>query len=345
MSEFALWDIDHWSLDGLAALDWWAGPGPILLLLVALLLHLVVGGLIPRWMRGPLVLVEMGGGFLESRLNCKSRGESARVIRGLLSVAVIAGSIAVTGWVVVRYAQPVAYGWIIEVTILASLFGVWNGIRLAAAVARALGRARPDDARRLLAERAKTARDYVDDHALARSAIEECARSLLHGLVGPVFWYLLLDLPGVLAYRAIETIDGIVGRRDPSRVNFGLTAARLDDVASWLPAWLTGMLVLLAGAFVPGGSPLRVWRAIRAARSDGAASGAAWTVAAVSGALGLSLGGPTRWSGISVAAPWLGDGRARATPADLRRAVWLVAETTVLVTAGLVLLAATRLLL
>jgi len=187
-------------------------------------------------MRGPLVLVELGGWFLKSRLNRKSRGNSARVIRGLLSVTVIAGSIATTGWVVVRSARPVAYGWISEVTILAPLFGVWSGMRLAAAVARALGCTRPDDARRLLAERANTARDYADDHALARSAIEECARSFLHGLVGPIFWNFLLGLLGVLAYRAIETIDGIVSRRDPSRVNFGLTAARFDDVASWLPA-------------------------------------------------------------------------------------------------------------
>jgi hypothetical protein len=61
MSEFSLWDVDHWSLDGLGALDWQAGPGPILLLLVALLLHLVTGGLVPRRLRGPLVLAKRGG--------------------------------------------------------------------------------------------------------------------------------------------------------------------------------------------------------------------------------------------------------------------------------------------
>lgn len=345
MSEFALWDIDHWSLDGLAAFDWRAGPGPILLLLVALLLHLVAGGLMPRRARGPLVLVERAGRFLESRLNRESRGEAARVIRGLLSVVVIGGCAAAAGWIVVRFTQPVTYGWIVEVAVLASLFGVWTGARLAAAVARALLLARPDDARRALAERDKTAREYADDHAIARGGIEQCVRSLLHGLVGPVFWYLLLGLPGVLAYRAIEVMDGVVGRRDPPRESFGLAAARLDEVANWLPARLTGMLILLAGSFVPGGSPLGVWRAIRAARSRGATGVAAWVLAAASGALGLSLGGPTRWNGVSVAAPWLGDGRARAAPADLRRAVWLAAVTTVLVTATLAFLAATRRLL
>lgn len=345
MSEFALWDIDHWSLDGLAALDWQAGPGPILLLLVALLLHLVAGGFAPRRVRGSLVLVERGGRFIESHLNRESRGEAARVIRGLLSVVVIAGFASTAGWAVVRHAQPVAYGWIVEVAILASLFGVWHGVRLAGALARALQRARSGDARRLLAERDHTARDYADDHALERGGVEECARSLLYGLVGPVFRYFLLGLPGVLAYRTIEVLDGVVGRRDPSRENFGLTAARLDEVASWLPARLTGLLILLAGVFVPGGSPPRIWRAIRAARSGGAASMAAWVIAAASGALGLSLGGPTRRSGISVTAPWVGDGRARVTPVDLRRAVWLGAVTTVLVAAGLALLAATRHLL
>ena len=125
----------------------------------------------------------------------------------------------------------------------------------------------------------------------------------------------------MLAFRAIEVVDGVVGRRDPSREKFGLAAVRLDEVASWLPARLTGMLILLAGAFVPGGSPLRVWRTIRAARSGGAASVATWVVAAASGALGLSLGGSARWNGISVTAPSLGKGRARVPPDDLRRAV------------------------
>jgi adenosylcobinamide-phosphate synthase len=172
------------------------------------------------------------------------------LIRGLLIVVVIAGLAATAGWAVIRYARPLPYGWAVEVAILASLFGVWNGIRLA----------------------------------------------------GPVFWYLLLGLPGVLAYRAIETVDGVVGRRDPARAGFGLAPTRLEDATSWLPARLTGVLLALAGGFVPGGSPLRVWRAISKARSAGAASAAAWVFAAAGG-LGLSLGGPARWNGISVMPP------------------------------------------
>ena len=177
MSEFALWDVDHWSLDGLGALDWQVGPGPILLFLVALLLHLVTGGLVPRRLRGPLVLAKRGGWFLEFRLNRESRGEVARVIRGLLSVVVIPGFAAAAGWAVVRHAQPVAYGWIVEIAILAALFGIWRGVRLSGALTPALQRDRSGDARQLLAERDHTARDYADDHSLARGGNARAACS------------------------------------------------------------------------------------------------------------------------------------------------------------------------
>ena len=95
----------------------------------------------------------------------------------------------------------------------------------------------------------------LDAHGVARAAIELTAENFADGVVAPLFWGVLLGLPGMAAYKAINTLDSMIGHRSPRYLHFGRFAARLDDLANWLPARLAAVLILAASLCLPGASP------------------------------------------------------------------------------------------
>ncbi|MGW8280419.1 adenosylcobinamide-phosphate synthase CbiB [Sphingomonas aurantiaca] len=153
----------------------------------------------------------------------------------------------------------------------------------------------------------------LDESGVARAAIESLAESVCDGVVAPLFWLLVAGLPGLWAYKAINTADSLIGHREDRWRAFGWAAARTDDIANLLPARLSGVLLCLAGL---GG-----WRTMLRDAGNHASPNAGWPEAAMAGALGLKLAGPITYDGISVAKPYIGDGRTDATAADLRVAL------------------------
>jgi adenosylcobinamide-phosphate synthase len=161
--------------------------------------------------------------------------------------------------------------------------------------------------------------DRLDAPAVARAAIESLAENLSDGVVAPLFWAVLLGLPGIVAYKAINTLDSMVGHKSPRHLAFGWASARADDLVNLLPARLTGLLLALAA----GRAAARAWRAMRRDAGLHRSPNAGWPEAAMAGALGLRLAGPRVYGGNRVEDAWMGDGRAEATAADIRRGLGL----------------------
>ena len=161
----------------------------------------------------------------------------------------------------------------------------------------------------------------LDGPGLARAALESVAENTSDAAVAPLLWAAIAGLPGVLGYRAINTLDAMIGNRSPRYARFGWAAARLDDVANYpaarLSATLTALCAPLAGGSTRGA--LRAWRR-DAARHPSPNAGVA--EAAFAGALGVQLGGPTQYGHQLEIRPTLGDGRL-PQPDDLHRAVRL----------------------
>jgi adenosylcobinamide-phosphate synthase len=134
-----------------------------------------------------------------------------------------------------------------------------------------------------------------------------------------VFWFLLLGLPGLLAYKAVNTLDSMIGHRNARFEAFGKVAARLDDAANVLPARLAGLLLVAAALPLPGASAAGAWRAMRRDAPKHRSPNAGWQEAALAGALGLALAGPRQYGGQVVEDHWMGDGRRDLTAADLGR--------------------------
>jgi adenosylcobinamide-phosphate synthase len=156
---------------------------------------------------------------------------------------------------------------------------------------------------------------------LARATVESVAENTSDAAVAPLVWGAVAGIPGLLAYRAVNTLDAMIGHRSPRYERFGWAAARLDDVANWLPARITAGLTV-ACAPLAGGSARG---ALRAWVRDGAAHpspNSGRCEAAAAGALGVRLGGRNVYGSRIEVRPPLGDGRVPGT-GDIRRAVRL----------------------
>ncbi|MCU1691348.1 MAG: cobalamin biosynthesis protein CobD [Frankiales bacterium] len=163
--------------------------------------------------------------------------------------------------------------------------------------------------------------EQLDLDGLARATVESVAENTSDAVVAPLVWGALLGVPGLLAYRAVNTLDAMVGHRSPRHERFGWAAARADDAANLLPARLTALLTV-ALAPVVGGRPRA---ALRAWRRDGGkhpSPNAGPVEAAFAGALGRTLGGRLAYAGRVEERPLLGDGPA-PTVDDVARAARL----------------------
>jgi adenosylcobinamide-phosphate synthase len=183
----------------------------------------------------------------------------------------------------------------------------------------------------------------LDESELARAAVESVAENSSDAEVAPLVWGALAGLPGLVGYRAINTLDAMVGHRSARYQRFGTVSARLDDLANLAPARLTAALTVLA-AHRSGGS---AWGALRAWLRDGGrhpSPNSGRCEAAMAGALGIRLGGRNAYAGRVEVRPTLGDGRS-AKPEDIRPAVRISAAVGVAalaLTAGHVLVRPAR---
>lgn len=131
----------------------------------------------------------------------------------------------------------------------------------------------------------------LDAAAMGRAGLETLAENASDGVIAPLFWGAIFGLPGIAMYKAINTMDSMIGYRTPRHLAFGWAAARIDDLANWIPARLTGGLIAMA-AKARGTAFRTMMRDARGHRSPNAG----WPEAAMAGALGVRLSGPRNYA-------------------------------------------------
>jgi len=302
-----------------------AGADPLLLLVAALAVDALFGDMPAsfRQIPHPVVLAGRAIAFFDRKLNRAVRSEGSRRERGIITVIVLVGSAAFLGLLVQRACRGSLLGAAVEIIIIAVLVAQRSLFDHVAAVAKALDRGGLAGGRE--AVRHIVGRDpmSLDVHGVARAAIESLAENFSDGVIAPVFWYLLLGLPGLFAYKMANTLDSMIGHRTPQYRSFGWAAARLDDVLNTVPAPLSGLLLIAAAMLTKKARP---GHALTIMLRDGRkhhSPNAGWPESAMAGALGLALAGPRRYPEGFVADPWLGDGTARAATSDIVRALRL----------------------
>jgi len=314
-------------------------PDPLVLLFMAIAVDAALGDMpwLFRLIPHPVVVIGTAIGRLEQRLNRPDRSERARLWRGaVVTVALVLAALAV-GTLVSFLARAIPHGWLAEVFFAGVLLAQRSLFEHVHDVAVALRDTGLEAGRYAVSRLVGRDPSTLDAHGVIRAAIESLAENFSDGVVAPVFWYALLGLPGLLAYKTVNTLDSMIGYRSDRYRAFGKVAARLDDAMNLIPARLAGLLLVLATPFVPKGRPLgALVTMLRDARKHRSPN-SGWPEAACAGALDLALGGPRRYPGNVTVDVWIGRGRARADLADLHRALHLFTVGCVL-DAGLVVL-------
>jgi adenosylcobinamide-phosphate synthase len=302
-----------------------AAADPLLLLVAGLTIDGLFGELpiVFRHIPHPVALAGRAIAFFDRKLNRETRSEASRRERGVVTVAVLVGGAALLGLLVERLCRGALLGGAVEALLIGVLIAQRSLFEHVAAVAAALhkgGLAAAREAVRHIVGRDPTS---LDAHGVARAAIESLAENFSDGVVAPVFWYLLLGLPGLFGYKMANTLDSMIGHRTPRYRAFGWAAARLDDALNAVPAPISGLLLALAAVFTKDGRPGRAFAIMLRDGRKHRSPNAGWPESAMAGALGLALAGPRRYAEGLVPDPWLGDGSARAGTADILRALQL----------------------
>lgn len=320
-----------------------AGPDPLLILLLAIAFDAILGD--PPWLYRalphPVVILGRGIDWLDRRLNRETAANVARRGAGALAVLILVGAAVATGWILSAAFAHLPFGWVLEGLAMSSLVAQKSLYDHVAAVAQGLEQGGLEGGRKAVSLIVGRDPESLDDAGVARAAIESLAENFSDGVVAPLFWAALFGLPGLLAYKAVNTADSMIGHRTPRHEAFGWAAARLDDLVNLVPARLAGLLIVAAALMLPGA---RAGKALHAMRRDAPkhrSPNAGWQEAAMAGALGLAIAGPRRYGGRTVDDAWMGaGGRTEATAEDIRRALRLYLAACILQAALIALAAA-----
>jgi adenosylcobinamide-phosphate synthase len=264
-------------------------------------------------------------GGLARKLNRAHRSVGTRVYRGLILLLLSAGCAAGIGYGIHYAANQWPWLALLELAVMAYLLPVRALRDQAAAVGHAVKRKQLAQAKGLAQGLARTEVKALDASGLLRVSLEYVAENFNDKLVAPALWYLALGLPALCALRVINLLDGLVGHKSAEFLAFGWAAAKLDDALMFIPARVAALLVCVAALFIPKGKPFAALKvALREARKM-ASPNAGWPIAAMAGALGVSLGGARKQAGALTMDAWIGQGSAKIADADFRRGLALYA--------------------
>ncbi|CAN7223858.1 adenosylcobinamide-phosphate synthase CbiB [Bradyrhizobium sp. LjRoot220] len=272
--------------------------------------------------------------LLDRSWNRSADAPAIRRIAGLAAALLVIGLCVALGWIVQAVLSP-RWGGVMILGILA-----WPMVALRSlydhvdAVAQPLQSGDIDAARLAVAQIVGRDPATLDEAGIARAAIESLAENASDGIVAPVFWGALFGLPGILGYKAINTLDSMIGHRSERHLYFGWAAARIDDVANFVPARLTGFLFGLVSARFSAALSCMVRDANRHRSIN-----AGWPEAAMAGALGVRLSGPRGYHGGMSEEPWLNERARDPLAADIPQGLRLYIRAMALLGASLVALA------
>ena len=278
----------------------------------------------PAWLTPmhPVVLMGRAISALEKRLRAlfpkSDRGEEAA--GALLALVMSAGT-----YILCKLALRLADSLFPPLSFALEVIWCWQALAVrdlkveALRVQTALENEGLDAARQAVSRIVGRDTAALDEHGVVRAAVETVAENFSDGCVAPLLYMLLGGAPLALCYKAVNTMDSMVGYKNARWLHFGRVPAKLDDAANYLPARLSALL-LIAAAKLCGEDAASAWRIWKRDRRRHASPNSAQCESAMAGALGLRLCGPASYFGEPVSKPWIGDGRREIVPGDIRRA-------------------------
>ena len=292
-------------------------------------MYVIIGWLLDRFfgdpanLPHPIVWFGKAIAALERRFNC---GTGRRVKGALVAIALVA-LVFGASWLLIHYAFRFSYGLGLALSIIGVFFclagkTLSDEVRMVfEAVDESLEKGRTQVGRIVGRDTSE-----LSAQEIRTAALETLAENLSDGVVAPLFWCALLGVPGMLAYKMVNTLDSMIGYRNERYREFGCFAARLDDVANWIPARITALLMaLVAPKRDSQGRKTRSFgellRFIRRYGSQHLSPNSGYPEAALAGILDCRFGGPHNYFGEEVYKPYIGENHKDFTTADMETAL------------------------
>lgn len=288
-------------------------------------MYVIIGWLLDRFfgdpanLPHPIVWFGKAIAALEKRFNC---GTGRRVKGALVAIALVA-LVFGASWLLIHYAFRFSYGLGLALSIIGVFFclagkTLSDEVRMVfEAVDESLEKGRTQVGRIVGRDTSE-----LSAQEIRTAALETLAENLSDGVVAPLFWCALLGVPGMLAYKMVNTLDSMIGYRNERYREFGCFAAWLDDVANWIPARITALLMaLVAPKRDSQGRKTRAFgellRFVRRYGSQHLSPNSGYPEAALAGILDCRFGGPHNYFGEEVYKPYIGENHKDFTTADM----------------------------
>ncbi len=243
-------------------------------------------------------------------------------LRGVAALMALLVIVVIPAVLISAFLSTFRFGWIIDALLATSLIAQFALHEHVSAVGKGLDISL-SEGRKAVSTIVGRDPAQLDESGVTKAALESLAENASDGIVAPVFWYAMLGLPGIVAYKAINTADSMIGHKSERYVYFGWAAARLDDLVNLPASRLTGLLFAGAASWADrdrGKITLQaMWRDAPKHNSPNAG----WPESALAASLGVKFGGPRSYEGSRVDLPWMGEGRETLNRDDIRKGLRL----------------------
>ncbi len=292
----------------------------------AYLIDLVVGD--PRQIPHPVVLIGKGIDFLEKHLRRLAAPVVGLRVSGALLTIIVVGLTYTITWGVVEGAYMLSYwlGLLVSIALLSTTLAVKCLGDAAMEIYSLLAAGNMEEARRKTGWIVGRDTANLDEGEITRATVETVAENIVDGIVAPLFYAFIGGVPLAMAYKAVNTLDSMVGYKNEKYRELGWASARFDDVCNYVPARVTGILLLLS--FLLMGKPVR--KAVVTIKRDAArhpSPNSGIPEAAVAGALGVRLGGTNYYGGVESCRAYMGDPDTELTKEHIRTTVNIMRVT------------------
>lgn len=279
----------------------------------------------PRMIPHPVVLMGKLISYLESVVFSRDMSKAGKRLAGAAVVAIVVGLSAAIPWAVIALATRVhgTFGFIVAVWLISTTVATRGLLDSAREVAASLDKGDLKDAKAKVAGIVGRDTKTMKRRDVVRATIESVAENAVDGVIAPLIYAMLGGAPLAMAYKAVNTLDSMIGYKNERYEDFGWAAARLDDVVNYIPARIS-VLILAVSALLCRRDAMK---ALKIALRDGrnhASINSGFPEAAVAGAVGIRLGGTNYYGGVPRKSGFLGDGKGALTQKNINEVAWLI---------------------
>ncbi len=278
-------------------------------LVIAWILDLLLGD--PLWMSHPVIWFGKAIGFCEYRFN---KGNLRRLKGGLTAVLLIAMTYIITWWLLRLISSLLWLSLLVQTILIFYCLAGTTLIREVRMVYSAVDRSL-EDGRHQVGRIVGRDTASLSAQEIRTAGLETLAENLSDGVVAPLFWLALLGIPGMMAYKMVNTLDSMIGYKNERYRQFGMVAARIDDIANYIPARLTAFLMVVASG------KLKLLGFVKKYGPKHASPNSGYPESALAGILDCRFGGTHDYFGESVYKPYIGETERNLSYADATKAI------------------------